>query len=128
MGESQFHILKTRRFLPLFVTVLLGAANDNVFKNALLILILFTLGREVLMEEAVLVTLASGIFILPFFIFSATAGQLADKYETSHDPWIKLAEVVIMGRRCCCRASVGDVYWLLTVLFFMGVQSSFFGP
>ena len=58
MGESQFHLLKTRRFLPLFVTVLLGAANDNVFKNALLILILFTLGREVPMEEAVLVTLA----------------------------------------------------------------------
>ena len=81
MGESQFHILKTRRFLPLFITVLLGAANDNVFKNALLILILFTLGREVPMEEAVLVTLASGIFILPFFIFSATAGQLADKYD-----------------------------------------------
>ncbi|MEC7398223.1 MAG: MFS transporter, partial [Pseudomonadota bacterium] len=128
MGESQFHILKTRRFLPLFVTVLLGAANDNVFKNALLILILFTLGREVLMEEAVLVTLASSIFILPFFIFSATAGQLADKYEKSRMiRWIKLAEVVIMGAGVAA-LQLGDVYWLLTVLFFMGVQSSFFGP
>ena len=127
MGESQFHILKTRRFL-LFVTVLLGAANDNVFKNALLILILFTLGREVLMEEAVLVTLASSIFILPFFIFSATAGQLADKYEKSRMiRWIKLAEVVIMGAGVAA-LQLGDVYWLLTVLFFMGVQSSFFGP
>ncbi|MEC8775997.1 MAG: MFS transporter, partial [Pseudomonadota bacterium] len=128
MGDSQFHLLKTRRFLPLFVTVLLGAANDNVFKNALLILILFTLGREVLMEEAVLVTLASSIFILPFFIFSATAGQLADKYEKSRMiRWIKLAEVVIMGAGVAA-LQLGDVYWLLTVLFFMGVQSSFFGP
>ena len=128
MGESQFHLLKTRRFLPLFVTVLLGAANDNVFKNALLILILFTLGREVPMEEAVLVTLASGIFILPFFIFSATAGQLADKYEKSRMiRWIKLAEVVIMGAGVAA-LQFGDVYWLLTVLFLMGVQSSFFGP
>ena len=127
MGDSQFHLLKTRRFLPFFVTVLLGAANDNVFKNALLILILFTLGREVPMEEAV-ATLASGIFILPFFIFSATAGQLADKYEKSRMiRWIKLAEVVIMGAGVAA-LQFGDVYWLLTVLFFMGVQSSFFGP
>ena len=83
MNGSQYHLLKTRRFLPLLVTVLLGAANDNVFKNALLILILFSVGRESLMEETVLVTVASAIFILPFFIFSATAGQLADKYEKS---------------------------------------------
>ena len=97
MSESQYHLLKTRRFLPLFVTVLLGAANDNVFKNALLILILFSLGQEAPMEKTVLVTVASGIFILPFFIFSATAGQLADKYEkSSMIRWIKFAEVLIM--------------------------------
>ena len=128
MSESQYHLLKTRRFLPLFVTVLLGAANDNVFKNALLILILFSLGQEAPMEETVLVTVASGIFILPFFIFSATAGQLADKYEkSSMIRWIKFAEVLIMGAGVAA-LQFGDVYWLLGVLFLMGVQSAFLGP
>jgi acyl-[acyl-carrier-protein]-phospholipid O-acyltransferase/long-chain-fatty-acid--[acyl-carrier-protein] ligase len=110
------------------VTVLLGAANDNVFKNALLILILFSVGREAPMEETVLVTVASAIFILPFFIFSATAGQLADKYEKSGMiRWIKFAEVLIMGAGVAA-LQFGDVYWLLGVLFLMGVQSAFFGP
>ncbi|MFL2540580.1 MAG: hypothetical protein ACJ0UT_01140 [Candidatus Latescibacterota bacterium] len=128
MSESQYHLLKTRRFLPLFVTVLLGAANDNVFKNALLILILFSLGQEAPMEETVLVTVASGIFILPFFIFSATAGQLADKYEkSSMIRWIKFAEVLIMGAGVAA-LQFGNVYWLLGVLFLMGVQSAFLGP
>ncbi|MBO88812.1 MAG: MFS transporter [Rickettsiales bacterium] len=128
MNGSQYHLLKTRRFLPLFVTVLLGAANDNVFKNALLILILFSVGRESPMEETVLVTVASAIFILPFFIFSATAGQLADKYEKSGIiRWIKFAEVLIMGAGVAA-LQFGDVYWLLGVLFLMGVQSAFFGP
>ena len=128
MNGSQYHLLKTRRFLPLLVTVLLGAANDNVFKNALLILILFSVGREAPMEETVLVTVASAIFILPFFIFSATAGQLADKYEKSGMiRWIKFAEVLIMGAGVAA-LQFGDVYWLLGVLFLMGVQSAFFGP
>ena len=117
MNGSQYHLLKTRRFLPLLVTVLLGAANDNVFKNALLILILFSVGREAPMEETVLVTVASAIFILPFFIFSATAGQLADKYEKSGMiRWIKFAEVLIMGAGVAA-LQFGDVYWLLGVLF-----------
>ena len=128
MNGSQYHLLKTRRFLPLLVTVLLGAANDNVFKNALLILILFSVGREAPMEETVLVTVAAAIFILPFFIFSATAGQLADKYEKSGMiRWIKFAEVLIMGAGVAA-LQFGDVYWLLGVLFLMGVQSAFFGP
>tara|TARA_Y100001934_G_scaffold84718_1_gene105146 strand:+ start:31043 stop:32341 length:1299 start_codon:yes stop_codon:yes gene_type:complete len=128
MNGSQYHLLKTRRFLPLLVTVLLGAANDNVYKNALLILILFSVGREAPMEETVLVTVASAIFILPFFIFSATAGQLADKYEKSGMiRWIKFAEVLIMGAGVAA-LQFGGIYWLLGVLFLMGVQSSFFGP
>ena len=128
MNGSQYHLLKTRRFLPLLVTVLLGAANDNVYKNALLILILFSVGREAPMEETVLVTVASAIFILPFFIFSATAGQLADKYEKSGMiRWIKFAEVLIMGAGVAA-LQFGGIYWLLGVLFLMGVQSAFFGP
>ena len=78
---NQFALLKERRFLPFFLTQALGAFNDNVFKNALIILITFlTVGLN---DAQVLqyTNLAAGLFILPFFLFSATSGQLADKYD-----------------------------------------------
>ena len=82
MTQSQFHLLGKRRFLPLFITVLLGAANDNVFKNGMVLLLIYFISTRAPMDESVLVTLAAGLFILPFFLFSATAGQLADKAAT----------------------------------------------
>lgn len=116
-----------RHFFPLFWVQFLGAFNDNLFKNALVMLITFRLAESP--EQAgILITLAAGIFILPFFLFSAFAGQLADKYEKS---WlirkIKLAEVLIMllGAIALTTESVSA---LLGVLFLMGVQSAFFGP
>lgn len=81
--SSQFRLLRERRFLPFFLTQFLGAFNDNVYKNALVVLITFQAARLGADSPGVLVNLAAGVFILPFFLFSATAGQLADKYEKS---------------------------------------------
>ncbi len=84
--RSQFALLGTRRFLPFFLTQFFGAFNDNLFRNALVVSI--TYGAIVAADDAaVLTNLAQGLFILPFFLFSALAGQLADKYEKSRpDP------------------------------------------
>jgi len=80
---NQFGLLKHNRFFPIFYTQFLGALNDNVFKNAIVILIAFSLADEMGANASILVITAAGIFILPFFLFSATAGQLADKFEKS---------------------------------------------
>jgi acyl-[acyl-carrier-protein]-phospholipid O-acyltransferase / long-chain-fatty-acid--[acyl-carrier-protein] ligase len=128
MSENQIHLLTTRRFLPLFATQALGALNDNLFKNALVVLIIYRIAEAAGLNGQILVTIAGGIFIVPFFLFSATAGQLADKFEKSKMiRWIKTAEVLIMGLGAVS-FWYGDVYLMMVVLFFMGVQSSFFGP
>lgn len=122
------HLLRTRRFLPLFITQFLGAFNDNAFKNAFLIWFTYDAALRSGLDAPMMVTLAAGLFILPFFLFSATAGQLADKYEKSRfTQRIKLVEVALM---LCCSVFffLGNVYGLLAILFMMGVQSAFFGP
>ncbi len=128
MAAAQFSLLRTRRFLPLFLTMALGALNDNIFKNALIVLATFHPAFQTAMPTAILAALAAGIFILPFFVFSATAGQLADKYEKSFlIRLLKISEMVIM-----VLAAIGFYYeytwFLLGVLFLMGSQSAFFGP
>ncbi len=128
MPGGQFALLRSRRFLPLFVTQALGAFNDNVFKNALVILITYVLAERAGMDGRLMVTAAAGIFILPFFLFSATAGQLADRYDKATlIRWVKLLELVLM-----LAAAAGfwlrSVPWLMTVLFLMGSQSALFGP
>ncbi|NIR32666.1 MAG: acyl-[ACP]--phospholipid O-acyltransferase [Gammaproteobacteria bacterium] len=121
-------MLKTRRFLPLFATQFLGAFNDNVFKNAVVILITYAFAERAGLNPQILVTLAAGIFILPFFLFSATAGQLADKCDKARlIRVIKAAEIVIMGGAALGFA-LESVPLLMTVLFLMGAQSAFFGP
>ncbi|NKB58516.1 MAG: acyl-[ACP]--phospholipid O-acyltransferase [Alphaproteobacteria bacterium] len=121
-------MLSTKRFLPLFVTQALGALNDNLFKNALALLIIYRIAEAADINGQIMVTIAGGIFILPFFLFSAVAGQIADKFEKSRlIRIIKAAEVVIMAL-AAVGFVFGNVYFLLTVLFLMGMQSSFFGP
>jgi acyl-[acyl-carrier-protein]-phospholipid O-acyltransferase/long-chain-fatty-acid--[acyl-carrier-protein] ligase len=121
-------ILKSRRFLPLFVTQFLGAFNDNVFKNALVMLITYKAASEAGGNAQVLVTLAAGLFILPYLLFSATAGQLADKYDRAAIARIvKLVEIVLMAV-AAAGFYTNSVYLLLGVLFCMGVHSTFFGP
>tara|TARA_B100000676_G_scaffold309353_1_gene372670 strand:+ start:995 stop:2290 length:1296 start_codon:yes stop_codon:yes gene_type:complete len=128
MNHTTFQLLKTKRFLPLFITQFLGAMNDNLMKQALIVMITFGLTSKVFHDPGILVTIAAGIFILPFFLFSATAGQIADKFEKSKTiQLIKLAEIVIM-----IAAVIGfyyrNTYLLMTILFMMGCQSAFFGP
>ena len=102
---STKHLLREQRFGPLFITQFLGAFNDNVLKSALVIFITFhaaTSGASAA-DSAILVNVATGLFVLPFFLFSATAGQLADKLEKSaYIRRVKLAEIGIM----CVRFSV----------------------
>lgn len=127
-GAGMFSLLKARRFAPLFLTQFLGAFNDNVFKSALGIFITFSVIESIRNHSAELVTVAAGLFILPFFLFSASAGQLADKLEKSAlIRRVKLAEIAIMGL-AVVGFWWGDVWALLGILFLMGAQSSLFGP
>tara|TARA_B100001564_G_scaffold353977_1_gene363793 strand:+ start:118 stop:1422 length:1305 start_codon:yes stop_codon:yes gene_type:complete len=122
------HLVKTRRFMPLCVTQFLGAMNDNIFKNALVILVTFKLAEQLNMDTQLVITASAGLFILPFFIFSATAGQVADKFEKSKlIRIIKTIEIILMSG-----AIIGfylqSLPLLLVILFLMGTQSTFFGP
>jgi 1-acyl-sn-glycerol-3-phosphate acyltransferase len=124
---SQFKLLGTRRFLPFFLTQFLGAFNDNLFRNAVVISITF--GTAVSRHDAgLMANAAQGLFILPFFLFSALAGQLADKYEKSRlIRQSRLAEVALM---CCGAVALffGATPVLLTVIFLLGVLATVFGP
>ena len=123
---NEFTLLRERRFLPFFITQFLGAFNDNVFKNALIILIAFQAADPA--RANTLVNLSAGLFVLPFFLFSATAGQLADKYEKSHlMRWIKLLEIAIM-LGAAAGFILGNMPLLIGLLFLMGGQSTLFGP
>jgi 1-acyl-sn-glycerol-3-phosphate acyltransferase len=127
MAHNQFELLKQRRFAPFFATQLLGAFNDNVFRNATIVLITSQLGLST--DKASLYTnLAPALFILPFFLFSSLAGQFAEKYEkTRLIRWIKLFEIAAMSIAAwgfyAHHASL-----LLVVLFLMGLHSTMFGP
>lgn len=121
-------LMSQRRFLPYFITQFFGAFNDNIFKNVLLLFVAFA-GPQVLpVSSNLFINLAAGLFILPFFLFSASAGVLADKYEKS---WfirkVKIVEIGIM-----CLGAIGFITEsygiLLLLLFLMGTQSAFFGP
>ncbi|TBR15455.1 MFS transporter [Rugosibacter aromaticivorans] len=125
---SPLNLLRQRRFLPLFITQFLGALNDNVIKNAMIVLLTFQAARWTVLSPGVLANLAAGIFILPFFLFSASAGQLADKYDKAWlTRWVKLFELIIV-----LIAGAGFLMQqlpvLLLALFLLGLHSTVFGP
>jgi len=124
---SQFRLLGTRRFLPFFLTQFFGAFNDNLFRNALVVSI--TYGAAVAADDAaVLTNLSQGLFILPFFLFSAIAGQLADKYEKSRlIRQTRLIEVLLM---LCAAVALYFAHLpsLFTLIFLLGVLATIFGP
>lgn len=126
MAQNQFALLGQRRFLPFFLTQALGAFNDNVYRNAMLALII-ALGLSDA-QVTLYANLAPALFILPYFLFSATAGQIAGKYEKAALIRITTAmEIAIMSL-----AAIGFVganpALLLSALFLTGVQSTLFGP
>ena len=125
--QDSIHLLSKRRFLPLFVTQFLGAFNDNLYKSAMVILVTYAVYNDPT-KEATFNAIAGGLFILPFFLFSALAGQLADGGDKARIIRIvKTAEILIM-----VAGAVGlllqNIPLLLIGLFAMGVHSSFFGP
>lgn len=125
---GQFELLTQKRFFPFFVTQFFGAFNDNVFKNALIILIAFQGSQFIETSADLLINIAAALFILPFFLFSASAGQWIDKYEKSRSiRTIKLVEIVIMSLAAFAFIK-GYIVLLIALLFLMGTQSAFFGP
>jgi 1-acyl-sn-glycerol-3-phosphate acyltransferase len=120
--------LRERRFAPFFCTQFLGAGNDNVFKNAMALFIVYQIGSVGGLSGAMLVNLAAGLFILPFVLFSATSGQIADKFEKSRlIRLLKLLEIAIMVFGAV-GFWLGNVTILFAALFLMGLQSTLFGP
>ena len=126
--DNEFTLLQERRFLPFFVTQFLGAFNDNVFKNALIILIAFQIAASDPTRSNLLINLSAALFVLPFFLFSATAGQLSDKFEKSrYIRWVKLLEIAIM-LGAAAGFMLNSVPLLIAMLFMMGFHSTLFGP
>ena len=118
--STQFALFKYKRFSAMFATQFLGAFNDNVFKQGLILVLTFMAAAKLGMRVSLLNNLAAMLFVLPFFLFSALAGQIADKYEKS---WltrlIKILEIVIMV--VAAFGFVFEIYPLLFVaLFLMG--------
>ncbi|TAM93133.1 MAG: MFS transporter, partial [Rhodanobacteraceae bacterium] len=124
---SQFRLLTQRRFAPFFAVQSLAAFNDNAFRQATIVLVGFQMGLSTA-KIGLYSNLAPALFILPFFLFSASAGQLAEKYE-KHTliRWVKVFEIAAM-----CVAAWGfyarSPLLLFVVLFLMGVHSTVFGP
>lgn len=127
MSLRNCYFLKKKTFLPLFITQFCGVFNDNAFKLSMLTLISYHLGRSQGESEHYQV-IAGAIFILPYFFFSATAGQLADKYDKATlTRFIKLFEVLLMAFGGFAIAQ-GNILFLMLVLMGMGIHSTFFGP
>jgi len=133
---TSLNLLRQRRFLPLFATQLLNAFNDNLYKNAMVLFVVYSVysSEE---AEAQFSAIASGVFILPFFILSALAGQLADMRDKAMIiRWVKFAEIFIMlvGGTGLALAWLGGLLsslaipLMLLALFAMGIHSTFFGP
>ena len=130
------YLLRQRRFLPLFATQLFNAFNDNLFKNAMVLFVVYS-GYNSEEAEAQFSAVASGLFILPFFILSALSGQLADMRDKAVIiRWVKLAEIGIMaigaaGLLMAWQGLLTEIVaipLMLLALFAMGVHSTFFGP
>lgn len=123
---SQFTLLRTRRFLPFFITQLLGAFNDNIFKQSLILAILYKLTIDG--DRSIWVNLCALLFILPFFLFSALAGQFGEKFnKDALIRAIKIGEIVIMAVGATGFLT-NHLELMLLALFAMGTHSALFGP
>src|SRR6185369_3601431 len=127
-APNQFRLLGQRRFLPFFGAQALGAFNDNVYRNVLVILITFGGTISTSMKPEVLTNLAGGLFILPYLLFSGLAGQLADRFDKSRVVQaVKATEILIMALAGIGLAS-GNLTILMSALFMLGMHSTFFAP
>jgi len=125
--QDSAHLLRTRRFLPIFVTQFLGAFNDNLFRTSMVMLVIYGIYRDA-EQEATFSAIAGGLFIAPFFLLSALSGQLADAHDKARIIRIvKTAEILIMLAGAAGLV-LHNIPLLLLALFAMGVHSTFFGP
>jgi MFS family permease len=125
--QNTAHLLRTRRFVPIFVTQFLGAFNDNLFRTAMVLLVIYGIYKDAA-QEATFSAVAGGLFILPFFLLSALAGQLADSTDKARMVrLVKSAEIIIMIFGAA-GLLLHNVPLLLIALTAMGVHSTFFGP
>ena len=127
-GQAGGSLLKSRRFLPLFLVQFLGAFNDNVFKNALVMLMTFKLAATMGWGETTTINMIMVLFLFPSIFLSAVSGQIADRFEKSLlIRWTKIGEIGIM-----VLAAIGfwlELPWLLMgTIFLAGIQISIFGP
>jgi len=128
MASPDFALLGKQRFGPLFAVQFLGAFNDNALKYAMLFLASFTLYAEAPAKAAMLATLSTGIFMLPYFLFSGLGGELADAIDKARlIRWVKLAEIAFMAVGLAGLA-LPSIPLLLVALFCMGCHSTIFGP
>jgi hypothetical protein len=127
-GSGQFRLLRERRFAPFFLAQALGAFNDNLLKNVLILAATYQTARYSRLDPKLLVNLAGGLFILPFVLFSGVAGQLADRFDKTRVlRVVKAAEILIMALAALGFAG-HSLSLLLASLFLMGVHSTFFAP
>lgn len=128
MESNQSYLFKERRFLPLFITQYAGCFNDNLIKNALVILVTYRLADKLTLPLAQMILMANAVFVIPYLVFSGIAGQLADKYERSKViVCVKGAEILIAAL-----AMYGfhneSIFIMYGAVCLMGVHSTFFGP
>src|ERR1051325_3021146 len=126
--NTQFVLMTARRFVPLFTTQTLGAFNDNLFKSAFVMLVTYSTAMSSSVDPAVLSAMAGGALIAPFFLFSALAGELADRFERARLLQIlKAAELVAV---LCAAAAllVNSLALSFFTLFVLGVQAAFSSP
>jgi 1-acyl-sn-glycerol-3-phosphate acyltransferase len=127
-ASNQFSLLSQRRFAPFFWTQFLGAFNDNVFKTALLTILTYDALNWTAMDVGLLNNLIPGLFILPFVLFSATAGQFAEKFEKSRlSRYVKVLEIGIMGI-AAWGWMTHNLWILVAAIAGMGLHSTLFGP
>ena len=126
--SSQFSLLSQRRFGPFFWTQFFGAFNDNLFKTALMVILAYDALSWTTLDPSTITNLIPGLFILPYVVFSATAGQLADKFEKAGlARFVKWMELVIMA--VAAAGWMTHTLWLLVAAVVgMGVHSTLFGP
>src|SRR5215475_10534332 len=125
---NQFQLLRERRFLPFFLTQALGAFNDNVFKTALVAMITYRSAELTTKDVNGYVNFIAALFILPFLLFSATSGQLSDKFDKARlAQLVKVLEIAIMVV-ACAGFVLRNIPLLMAMLFMMGLHSTLFGP
>ncbi len=128
MSASKLYLFKDRRFLPLFITQFCGCFNDNILKNAFIILIAYKLVNSSTISPSIMILMANAVFITPFVIFSGIAGQIADKFERAR--LVQIIKIAELGITLFAAYGfyISSISMLYIAVFLMGTHSTFFGP